>query len=58
MYARPLGCRGSGLSKESGREAGSAMRGEDCSAAEKDVGRGEGRRELRFLVAVTGMLDV
>lgn len=58
MYARPLGWRGRGLSKESGLEAGSAMRGEACSAAENEVGRGEGRSEPRFLVAVMGMPDV
>lgn len=58
MYASPLGCRGNGLSRESGREAGSAMRGEACSAAEKEVGRGEGCSEVLCLVAVTGMPEV
>jgi hypothetical protein len=58
MYASPLGCRGSGLSKDSGLLTGSASRGEACSAAEKDVGRGEGSKEPCCLLAVVGMPDV
>ena len=58
MYASPLGCRGSGLSKDSGLLTGSARRGEACSAAVNEVGRGEGSSELCFLVAVVGMPDV
>jgi hypothetical protein len=58
MYASPLGCRGSGLSKDSGLLTGSARRGEACSTAENEVGRGEGSSELCFLVAVVGMPDV
>jgi hypothetical protein len=58
MYASPLGCRGSGLSKDSGLLTGSARRGEGCSAAENEVGRGEGSSELWCLVAVAGMPDV
>lgn len=59
MDASPLGCRGRGLSKDSGREAGSTRRGEACWAVGNEVGRGEGRSELRFLeVALTGIPDV
>jgi len=58
MYASPLGCRGSGLSNDSGLLTGSASRGEACSAAEKEVGRGEGSSEPCCLVAVVGMPDV
>lgn len=58
MYASPLGCRGKGLSKDNGLLTGSTNRGEACSAAEKEVGRGEGSSEVCFLVAVMGMPEV
>jgi hypothetical protein len=57
MYASPFGCRGTGLSRESGLEARSARRGEGCSAAEEDVGLGEGRSDW-CLEAMIGMPDV
>jgi hypothetical protein len=41
--ANPRGCNGRGLSSDSGLDAGSASRVEGCSAAEKEVGRGEAR---------------
>jgi hypothetical protein len=57
MYASPFGCRGTGLSRESGLEARSASRGEECSTAEEDVGLGEGSSEW-CLEAMIGMPDV
>jgi hypothetical protein len=58
MYASPLGCRGRGLSSDNGLFTGSAMRGEAFSAAENEVGRGEGSGEPRCLLAVVGIPDV
>ena len=58
MYASPFGCRGTGLSRESGLEIKSARRGEWCSAAEEDVGLGEGSSELWCLEAVIGTPEV
>ena len=60
-FASPLGCSGSGLSREYGRAAGSASFGERCSIAEKDAARGDTRNAgCRFdvLGEATGILLV
>jgi len=57
--ASPLGCGGSGLSRDSGLDAGSASRGDALSAREKDAALGEraGRNGTAVGLRCTGMLE-